>query len=76
MSEQQPSVASKSIKSGSTTYFFDVPIAKNGEKYLKITSSRYMGPDKESQRNQIFVFAKTIPEFKKVLAEVIDTEFK
>lgn len=73
---EQTSVKSKTIKNGSLTYFIDIPLTKNGEKYLKITASRYMGQGKESQRSQILIFAKTVAEFRKAVDEVVDSEFK
>lgn len=74
--EPKKPVKSEILKSGAKTYFFDVLLSVKNEKYLKITESQYFGPDKENKRNQIIVFAQTVKDFKKILDQIVEGEFK
>jgi hypothetical protein len=55
----QPGELGQVVKGGSWTYFIDVRVAKNGQKYLAIKQSE--GAGKESPR--IMVFADHVDEF-------------
>ena len=47
---------SKTVKAGSKTYFFDLKETKEGQPYLTITESRFMGEGKDRERASIVVF--------------------
>lgn len=63
--------ATKTIKAGATTYFFDVKTAKDGKPYLAITASRFKGEDSERERSTIFVFQEQAQEFLATTQEMI-----
>jgi hypothetical protein len=54
---------SKTVKAGSSTYFFDLKDTKEGKLYLVITQSRYMGEGKERKRSSIIIFPEHVNEF-------------
>ena len=54
---------SQTVKAGSRTYFFDPKQTKDGKPYLVINESRYMGEDKERERNSIMVFPDHAQDF-------------
>ena len=62
---------SEKVQGGSRTYFFDVQRTREGKPFLTITESRYMGKDKERERNTITVFPEQIDEFSKSLYKII-----
>jgi len=55
------------VRSGRTTYFVDVKEAKNGNKYLSITESRFDGETKK--KTSIRVFGEGIGEFRRAIDE-------
>ena len=63
--------ASKTVKAGSTTYFFDIKETKGGKPYLVITESRFKGEGSERQRSSIVVFPEQISEFTSALKEMV-----
>jgi hypothetical protein len=63
--------ANKTVKAGSTTYFFDVKETKGGKPYLVITESRFKGEGSERQRSSIVVFPEQINEFTSALKEMV-----
>jgi len=74
-SNQDPAVPfkvkSSMIKLGAKTIFFDVNVASNDKKYLKITASRFVGEGKERIRNSFVLFAEDVGDFQKSLKEII-----
>jgi hypothetical protein len=54
---------SKTVKAGSSTYFFDQKVTKEGKPYLIITQSRYKGKGKERERSSIVIFPEHAKEF-------------
>ena len=62
---------SRTVKAGKRTYFLDVKEAKNGQKYLAITESRFAGEGNERERSRIVVFADAMDEFVDALHEVV-----
>ncbi|KKQ24237.1 MAG: hypothetical protein US40_C0002G0067 [Candidatus Roizmanbacteria bacterium GW2011_GWC2_37_13] len=52
------------------TVFLDTYEAKNGNKYLKITESRFDKTTKQSKRSSIFFFKEDLEKFKEALSEV------
>ena len=61
---------SKTIKAGSTTYFFDIKETKGGKPYLVITESRFKGEGSKRQRSSIVVFPEQVKEFNSALNEI------
>lgn len=64
---------SKTVKAGSTTYFFDIKKTKGGKPFLVITESRFRGEGSERQRSSIAVFPEQIKEFISAIHE-LDSE--
>lgn len=60
-------IFSTMIRAGRTTYFVDVKEAKNGNKYLSITESRFDGETKK--KTSIRVFGEGIGEFRRAIDE-------
>jgi hypothetical protein len=56
------------VKSGRTTYFVDVKEAKNGNKYISISESRFDADDKK-QRTTVRVFGETVNDFRQAVDE-------
>jgi len=54
---------SKTVKAGSKTYFFDLKETKEGQPYLTITESRFMGEGQDRERVSIVVFLITPKTF-------------
>ena len=64
------SVKSQTFRIGSRTFFFDVNVASNNKKYLRVTESRFMGDGKDRVRNSVVLFPEDIQDFSKNLKEV------
>lgn len=58
------------LRAGKRTFFFDVKVASNNKKYLKITESAYEGEGKERRYNSFLLWPENIVDFKKNLTEV------
>ncbi len=58
------------LKAGAKTFFFDVNVASNDKRYLKITESRFSGEGKDRVRNSVVVFPEQIQEFAQNLKEM------
>ncbi len=66
----KPKLDSKILKCPSKTIFFDTYEAKNKNKYVRITESRYNKETKQSVRYSIILFKEDIEGFKKTLEEI------
>lgn len=64
-------VKSSVLRMGAKTLFFDVNLAANDKKYLKITESRFAGEGKDRIRNSVVLFPENIEGFQKSLREMI-----
>jgi len=62
---------SKTVKAGGKTYFFDLKETKEGQPYLIITESRFMGEDKDRERASIVVFPDHAPDFLEATQEMV-----
>lgn len=62
---------SKQVRAGSRTYFIDVETSKEGQRYLKITESRFKGDDKERERATIIVFPDKAAELAGAIAAMV-----
>jgi hypothetical protein len=56
------------VKSGRTTYFVDVKEAKNGNKFMSISETRFDADDKK-QRSTVRVFGEKVSEFRQAIDE-------
>jgi hypothetical protein len=63
-------VKSSMLKAGKKTYFFDVKVASNSKRYLKITESSFEGEGKERKYNSFLMFPETVSEFQQRLSEI------
>lgn len=63
-------VKSAMLRAGKRTFFFDVKLASNNKKYLKITESAYEGEGKERRYNSFLLWPENIVDFKQRLTEV------
>ena len=66
----KPTVKSSMLRAGKRTFFFDVKLASNNKKYLKITESAYEGEGKERRYNSFLLFANDVPNFQERLNEI------
>ena len=55
---------------GAKTIFFDVNLASNDKKYLKITESRFAGEGNDRVRSSVVLFPENIEGFEKSLKEM------
>jgi len=68
--QDDESIKSEMIRSGKRTYFFDVKMASNNDKYLKITETRLVEEGEPRKRSNIMVFPEDIDRFRSVLNQV------
>lgn len=64
-------VKSSILKCGKRTYFFDVNLASNNKRYLKITESRFEGEGQDRKRNSMILFPDDVLNFQSRLDEAI-----
>lgn len=62
-------VKSSMLRAGKRTFFFDVKLASNNKKYLKITESTFEGEGKERKYNSFLLWPENIVDFQQRLAE-------
>ena len=65
-------VKSSILKCGKRTFFFDVHLASNNKKYLKITESAFVGENGERKRNTFLLFKEDVPNFQERLNEIAE----
>jgi phage protein U len=65
------SVKSSTLRMGAKTIFFDVNLASNNKKYLKITDTRFTGEGKDRIRSSVVLFPENIEGFQKSLQEMV-----
>lgn len=65
------SVKSSKFRIGKRTFFFDVNVASNNSKYLRVTESRFVEDGKDRIRNSVVLFPEDIQDFQKNLKEMI-----
>lgn len=70
MEEKQP-LKSSVLRAGRRTFFFDINLATNNKKYLKVTESRFVGEGDEKKRNSFILFPEDIQNFQSRLNESI-----
>lgn len=64
-------IKSSKFRIGNKTFFFDVNIASNESKYLKVTESRFMGEGQDRVRNSVVLFPKEVKDFQANLKDMI-----
>lgn len=65
------SVKSSMVRAGRRTIFFDVNVAANDKKYLKITESRFVGEGDETVRNSLLLFPEDVANFQENLKQMV-----
>ena len=68
MSGTTSAIYSTMVRAGKTTYFVDVREAKNGNRYLAISESRFEA-DEKRQRNTVRVFGDSVEQFRQAIEE-------
>lgn len=63
-------VKSSMLRAGKRTFFFDVKLASNNKKYLKITESAFEGEGKDRRYNSFLLWPENIVDFQQRLTEV------
>lgn len=63
-------VKSETIRCGKRTYFFDVKVASNNDRYLKITETRLMEENEPRKRSMVMIFPEDIDRFNSVLSHM------
>jgi len=64
-------VKSANFRIGSRTFFFDVNVASNERKYLKVTESRFMGEGQDRVRSSVVLFPEDAKDFQANLKDII-----
>jgi hypothetical protein len=63
-------IKSSVVKCGKRTYFFDVNLASNNKRYLKITESHFVEEGQDRKRNTFLLFSEDLPDFQSKLTEM------
>lgn len=71
-SEVRKPVKTSMLKCGKRTYFFDVNLASNNSKYLKITESKFEGEGQDRKRNSFLLFPEDAINFQSRLSEIVE----
>lgn len=64
-------VKSANFRIGNRTFFFDVNVASNERKYLKVTESRFMGEGQDRVRSSVVLFPEDAKDFQQNLKDII-----
>lgn len=64
-------IKSSMLKCSGKTYFFDVFVASNSKKYLKVTESRLVKQGEPSKRSSFVLFSDDISNFQTQLNEFV-----
>lgn len=68
--EVRKPVQSSILKCGKRTFFFDVNLASNNKKYLKITESRFVNEAGDRKRNSFILFPEDVLNFQQRMEEI------
>ena len=68
--KQRQTVKSSMLRAGKRTFFFDIKLAQNNKKYLKITESTFEGEGKERKYNSFLIWPENIADFQQRLTEI------
>jgi len=69
--EKKQPIKSSTLKCGKRTFFFDVNLASNNSKYLKITESTFVAEGQDRKRNTFLLFSDDVPNFQASLNEIV-----
>ena len=69
MEKSNSKIKSSTLKAGKRTFFFDVNVASNDTKYLKITQSTFVEEGKDRIRNSVVLFPEDVVKFQDALKE-------
>lgn len=70
MDQRKQSVKSSVLKCGKKTFFFDIFVASNNKKYLKITESSFIDEAGGRKRNTFLLFPEDFKNFQSQLNEM------
>ena len=62
---------SSTFRIGKRTFFFDVNVASNDSKYLRVTESRFLEEGKDRIRNSVVLFPEDVVDFQKNLGKMV-----
>ncbi|OGD88266.1 hypothetical protein A3J17_05205 [Candidatus Curtissbacteria bacterium RIFCSPLOWO2_02_FULL_40_11] len=65
------SLKSSKFRIGKRTFFFDVNVASNDSKYLRVTESRFVEEGKDHIRNSVVLFPEDVQSFQENLKEMV-----
>ena len=68
--KQRQTVKSSMLRAGKRTFFFDIKLASNNKKYLKITESTFEGEGKERRYNSFLLWPENVLDFQQRLTEI------
>ena len=68
--QKKESVKTSQLRCGRRTYFFDVNVASNKTKYLKITESRFVEEGQDRKRNTFILFPEDVRNFQERFEEI------
>ena len=68
--DRKAPVKSSTLKLGRQIIFFDVNVAKNNRKYLKISESHFIGEGDERKRSSFVLFPEQVNDFQSRLGEI------
>ena len=63
-------IQSSTLKCGKRTFFFDVNLASNNKRYLKITESRFVNEAGDRKRNSFILFPEDVLNFQQRMEEI------
>jgi hypothetical protein len=68
---QNKKIKSTMLKCGRRTYFFDINLASNNKKYLKITETQPVEEGQDRKRNTFLLFPEDLVQFQNKLSELL-----
>lgn len=68
--DQRKAIRSSTLKCGKRTFFFDIFLASNNKKYLKITESTFVNEAGGRKRNRMILFPEDVSNFLSQLDEI------
>lgn len=67
----RPSIKSSHFRIGRRTFFFDVNVASNDSRYLRVTESRFIEEGKDHIRNTLIIFTEDVKDFQENMKAMI-----
>lgn len=69
--EPKKAIKSSVLRCGKKTFFFDVNVASNNKRYLKVTESRLVEEGQPQKRNSVVLFPEEVVNFQSRVAEIV-----